>query len=96
MKLVEEAALTGEPIVRTMEYAFPDSGYESIKDQFLLGNDILVAPVLAKGQKERTVLLPEGEWTGHDGKTYTGNRTIVVPVSLNSIPHFKRTTGGSR
>lgn len=90
LKLVEEAAITGEPIVRTMEYVFPNSGYEDIKDQFLLGNDILVAPVLGKGQEKRTVLLPEGKWKGFDGKTYTGNRKVEFAVKLNSIPYFEK------
>jgi len=68
-----------------MEYVFPNSGYEAIKDQFLLGDEILVAPVLEKGQKKRTVILPKGTWEGFDGKTYTGNSEVSIPVSLNTI-----------
>lgn len=91
LKLVEAAAITGEPIVRTMEYVFPNSGYENIKDQFLLGNEVLVAPILEKGQKTRTILLPKGTWKGFDGKTYQGNKEINISVNLKSIPYFKKT-----
>jgi len=48
LELAHEASKTGEPIVKPMALAYPEAGYETIKDQFLLGNDILVAPVLEK------------------------------------------------
>ena len=89
-QLAIEAAQTGEPIVRNMEYVFPDSGYENIKDQFLLGNDLLVAPVLNKNQTVRNISLPMGQWKGHEGKIYSGNRVITVSVDLNTIPYFQR------
>src|SRR5688572_28938780 len=43
-KLSQHAATTGEPIVRMMEYEFPNAGYEKVEDQFLLGANFLVAP----------------------------------------------------
>ena len=49
LQLAKEASKTGEPIVKPMALAFPDNGYELIKDQFMLGNNILVAPVVEKG-----------------------------------------------
>ena len=76
LALAEEAAKSGEPIVRTMEYVFPDAEYENIKDQFLLGDEILVAPVLKKNQANRTIVLPAGKWKGFDGKIYKGKDTI--------------------
>jgi len=90
LKLAEEAAKNGQPIVRTMEFVFPDEGYENIKDQFLLGDDILVAPILMKNQTERTIVLPSGKWKGFDGKTYRGNREISIEVGINTLPYFER------
>ena len=52
MKLAQESAKTGAPIVRTMEYSFPNNGFEHIKDQFMLGDEVLVAPILKKGKRE--------------------------------------------
>jgi alpha-glucosidase (family GH31 glycosyl hydrolase) len=43
LKLAENAARSGEPIMRHMAYEFPGCGYENIKDQFMLGADILVS-----------------------------------------------------
>ncbi len=90
LKLAEEAAKNGQPIVRTLEYVFPNSGYEGIKDQFLLGDDILVAPALSKKQKKRKVILPKGRWKGFDGKTYTGDNKIEVRLELSTIPYFQK------
>ncbi|MFK8056296.1 MAG: glycoside hydrolase family 31 protein [Saprospiraceae bacterium] len=88
--LAKAAAKTGEPIVRHMEYVFPDAGYSNIKDQFMLGDDILVAPVLSKNSATREVILPAGEWKGFDDNVYQGNATIQIPVTLNTIPYFER------
>jgi alpha-glucosidase len=89
-KLANEAAKTGEPIVRNMEYVFPNAGYENIKDQFLLGDEILIAPVLGKNQTQREIVLPNGKWRGYDDKIYKGNSIIKVPVALNTIPYFQK------
>jgi len=88
MSLAEEAAQTGQPIVRTMEYVFPDQGYETVKNQFLLGDSVLVAPIIDKNQGKRTVLLPKGKWKSDDNKTYRGGREIVVDVALDRLLYF--------
>lgn len=88
--LAEAAARTGEPIVRYLEYGFPHQGLEHITDQFMLGEHILVAPVIKEGQRERTVVFPEGTWKSPDGKTYTGPCEAVVPAPLECLPYFER------
>ncbi|MCM4172778.1 glycoside hydrolase [Arenibacter sp. TNZ] len=90
LDLAEEAAKNGQPIVRTMEYVYPNAQYENIKDQFFLGDDLLVAPVLKKNQTNRIVVLPKGKWQGFDGKIYSGNKEITVKVKLNTIPYFQK------
>ena len=80
----------GEPILRSLEYNYPHKGYERITDEFMLGEDILVAPVLEKGQSERTVVLPEGYWRDCDGREYEGGRAVTLPVTLADIPYFEK------
>ncbi len=90
MNLTRASAKNGEPVVRPMEYVFPHQGYESITDQFMLGDDIMVAPMLEKGKAERTVLVPPGSWRGPSGKKIKGPKTIQIPVALDEIPVFER------
>ena len=82
---------TGEPIIRSMEYMFPGNGYEKVNDQFMLGEDILVAPVIVKGEVVKAVRLPEGDWEDqNDGKVYHGGVTVNVPAPVERLPWFRR------
>ena len=90
LNLAKEASQTGEPIVKPMELAFSGNGYELIKDQFVLGNDIIVAPVVEKGVRSRKVVLPIGTWQAEDGVKYSGGRTIEVSVPLERLPYFRK------
>ena len=88
MKFVKESAATGNPIVRTMEYSFPHNGFEHIKDQFMLGDEVLVAPVLKKGKRERIVQFPKGKWKDASGKTIKGPKKKMVKAKLDELPYF--------
>lgn len=90
LNLAKEASQTGEPIVKPMELAFSGNGYELIKDQFVLGNDIIVAPVVEKGVRSRKVVLPIGTWQAEDGVKYSGGRTVEVSVPLERLPYFRK------
>jgi alpha-glucosidase (family GH31 glycosyl hydrolase) len=90
LNLAKEASKTGEPIVKPMELAFSGMGYELIKDQFVLGNDIIVAPVVEKGARSRTVVLPKGNWIAEDGAKYKGGKTIDISVPLERLPYFRK------
>ncbi len=91
LELVKNSAKTGEPAVRYMEYVFPGQGFEKVIDQFCLGDDIIVAPVLAKGAVTRDVALPDGKWKDHrDGKIYDGGRTITVDAPVDSLPIMEK------
>ena len=89
MQLARESAQTGEPIVKNMEFVFPNAGYENIVDQFMLGNDILVAPML-EDKPSRMVVLPAGKWLADDGKTYKGGKSYEINVPLDRLPYFVR------
>ena len=88
MRLVERSTETGEPIIQNLEYAFPGQGYEDIIDQFMLGDRILVAPVVEKGKFQREVILPPGEWTDEKGIVIPGNQKITIEAPLERLPYF--------
>lgn len=90
LDLAHQAAQSGEPIVKPMELAFPGNGFETIIDQFVLGDDIIVTPVLEKGSRSRTVILPNGRWKDENGKIYKGNREIKIEVPLKRLPYFTK------
>ncbi len=82
-----------EPILRPLFYDFPDEA-DSYRenDAFMLGRDLLVAPVVEKGAEARTVWLPktEGGWfdirTG--AKLHCGEALVEAP--LGAAPAFMR------
>lgn len=76
----------GLPVIRPM--ALVDGGQEM--DQFMLGDDLLVAPMLT-GQKARKVRLPRGRWFDYQtGELAGGGETIEVQPNLETIPIFVR------
>lgn len=82
LELAQNAAQTGQPIIRPL--AWIDGELGRVQDQFLLGDSVLVAPVIKQGQRSRTVVLPGGAEgaTWEDGNT--GTRYEVEPnQSLN-------------
>jgi alpha-glucosidase (family GH31 glycosyl hydrolase) len=91
--LAERAMQTGKPIWSPLFYVFPeDEKAYRIRDQFMLGEDLLVAPVLHSGARERDVYLPAGMWRDFwSGKMVPGGGTLAaVPAPLESIPVFER------
>lgn len=86
LALARHAAQTGEPIVRHVDYVFPGEGFEHTDDQFMLGDGLLVCPVLQKGASHRTIRLPKGLWKSWRGECWTGGITIQTPVTLRDIP----------
>jgi len=89
MKLIEESAYSGEPIVRSLEYVFPHKGYENIVDQFMLGDKIMVAPVLTD-KDERSIVFPKGKWKSWQGKMIKGPKTIKIKVAIDEIPIYEK------
>jgi len=90
LELANQASKTGEPIVKPMALAFPNDGYEIIKDQFVLGDEIIVTPVVTKGDLKRKVVLPKGKWQDEKGKIYKGNKTVEIEVPLGRLPFFTK------
>ena len=88
--LVKETMKSGEPIVRMMEYQYPHKGYARITDQFMLGDHILVCPVLQKDMRVKRVVLPGGKWAYCDGTVYEGDTVVEVPAPLETLPYFTK------
>jgi alpha-D-xyloside xylohydrolase len=83
----------GIPPMRPLFFDFPgDEACASIDDQFLFGPDLLVAPVLTEGARQREVYLPGGTtWAdAWSGQTFTGGQHIVAEAPLERIPLYLR------
>ena len=63
-------------------------GYAEVLDEFMMGGDLLVAPVMEKGAVARKVVLPPGKWLADDGKTYIGPATVEVVSPIERLPYF--------
>lgn len=89
LQLAKESSKTGEPIVRHMEYEFPNEGFAECKDQFMLGNKYLVAPVITKENK-RIVKLPKGRWADDKGKSYKGGKEYEFEIPIDRLLYFEK------
>jgi len=72
---------TGLPPMRPLFVDFPaDLAVTDVEDQFMLGPDLLIAPVLAEGVRERSVYLPAGvDWVdAWNGEVLHGGQTVSV------------------
>ncbi|WP_031226724.1 glycoside hydrolase family 31 protein [Streptomyces roseochromogenus] len=92
MTLAHLARRTGAPYVRPVWWGAPeDRALRDCEDTFLLGDGLLVAPVLAPGADRRAVQLPRGRW--YDTVTeeaYEGPAQVLVDAPLSRIPVFAR------
>lgn len=96
--LMYEANQDGMPAMRPLFLEFPDDPacYSDQNLTFMFGPAVLVANVVEKGAKTRTVYLPAGAtWYDMNDnlRAYAGGQTIEVPVDLGSIPMFLRGSG---
>jgi alpha-D-xyloside xylohydrolase len=81
--------LEGLPPFRALVMDYPDDHQTwTVDDQYMMGESILVAPVLA-GKPQRSIYLPEGKWFDYwSGKSYEGKQRIGVDAPLEQIPIF--------
>ncbi|MBQ7457880.1 MAG: glycoside hydrolase family 31 protein [Bacteroidales bacterium] len=93
--IAREAYDTGVPLMRAMFLEFPsDRECRSADTQFMFGSDLLVAPVIEQGARQRSVYLPKGYWYDwYSGERYSGGRYIEIPVALDRVPLFVREGG---
>ena len=89
--LARKAQADGTPIVRPLFFRNPeDEATYAIRDQFLLGERFLVAPVLKKGARARDVYLSAGLWKDFwSGRLYEGPQTVKgYPAPIERLPIF--------
>lgn len=87
-----EAARTGLPVLRGLLLEYPDDEEcWVISNQFLLGADLLCAPVLWAGCRSRDVYFPAGSWTDIcTERSFTGPGWATVDTPLDRLPVFQR------
>ena len=90
LEKLETASHTGEPMVRYLEYEFPNCGLASVTDEFMLGEKYLVAPVLEKGKTGREVIFPSGRWRDIEDLTEYGEGSHFVSAPIDKLPVFER------
>ncbi len=90
--LAWENAAQGSPLMRPLFYSFQeDTTARHIGDQYLWGDNLMVAPVQEKGQASRKIYFPAGNWFDFNtGIEYSGSQWIDYPLTLENIPVFAR------
>ncbi|MEU1537899.1 glycoside hydrolase family 31 protein [Actinacidiphila glaucinigra] len=90
--LAHTARRTGAPYVRPVWWGDPeDRKLRACGDAFLLGDALLVAPVLEQGATERAVRLPRGLWYDTaTGEAYQGPGQVLLPAPQERVPVLAR------
>lgn len=88
--LAYENARHGKPLARPLDWN--GGGNADIADEYLWGDEVLVAPVMHRGAVTRKVVFPSGTWIDwHDSsRKYAGNTTATVKAPLGRLPLFVR------
>ena len=91
--LFHDHTQTGAPVMRPLWFEYPDDDRTYLnEDQYLVGRDLLVAPVVTEGAAKRRVYFPRGDawvdwWTG---RRYEGGTDAEVEAPLERLPLFAR------
>ena len=89
-----KAALTSDMYIKLLSFLFPeDEQARPIEDQLIVGDSIMIAPIIKEGQTQRTVYLPEDmTMVCYDGKDFTctpvKKGTITVKAALHEVVFF--------
>jgi alpha-glucosidase (family GH31 glycosyl hydrolase) len=88
---------TSKPLLRGLFFESEDERQWSFPYEFLLGDDLLVAPVVDDGVGELEVFLPDGNWVhAWDGARVGGGAIVTVAAPLGGIPVFVAATVAER
>ncbi|EFL91056.1 TIM-barrel domain-containing protein [Ahrensia sp. R2A130] len=91
--LAYECHTTGAPMIAPTFFYFNDEACRAGNDAFMLGEHVLVAPVVEEGARQVHVYLPsveEGWFDFATGEYFTGGETITISVQLDLLPVFIR------
>ncbi|MEK6336099.1 MAG: glycoside hydrolase family 31 protein [Acidobacteriota bacterium] len=89
---LEEAHRTGVPLFRPLMLNYQDDpNTYNLDDQFMIGEDLLVAPIVKPDLTARLVYLPKGTWYDYwTNRKYNGGVMIRVDAPLETVPMFVR------
>ncbi|MFC5712943.1 glycoside hydrolase family 31 protein [Thalassorhabdus alkalitolerans] len=88
--LFKEASTTGIPVMRPLFLEYPeDKETTNLSDEFMIGDSVIVAPILQPDKNHRAVYLPEGSWIDYwTGEEYRGSDYHLVKAPLDRLPIF--------
>ena len=88
--LFYQGETTGLPVMRPLVLHYPtDSEVRNMNSEYLVGEQILVAPVLEQGATKRMVYLPEGTWYDYwTGERITGKQYILKDAPIDVCPIY--------
>ena len=90
-ELWAEGLRTGIPPTRPMWLAFPDDpAARDLDQQWMLGPDVLVAPVVDEGARTWELYVPAGCWESEQGERLDGPGLRTVDAPLGRLPWFRR------
>ncbi len=89
---VHECTKTGMPVMRALWLHYPDDPKAiACGSEYMWGPNLLVAPVVEKGARTRTVYLPRGDWYDFwTGGRFEGGREVERNVDLATMPIYIR------
>ena len=95
-KLARDVSTTGHPIIRPLWWIAPDDEQAIyINDQFLIGDDVMVAPIIKEGSTERKIYFPKGTWRScgdPSEQRYHQAQTETFRVNLTTVLWFVKSS----
>ena len=90
-EVITEAGATGLPVMRAMPLAFPDNALtRRFETQFMCGDALFVAPIVAAGGEIEIALPPGGWFDLNSRQRYAGQSVIRYKATLDQFPVFGR------
>ncbi len=82
--------ISGQPIVKPLFYYHSkEEAFKNYSEMYYFGDQIIVAPVIEKGQKEKNILLPKGKWFDfYNDEYFEGGKEYTLNTTLWRIPVF--------
>ena len=88
--LAYKAHKEGTPILRPLFFNYPfDKNVKEINDEVMLGDSILLAPILTQGARSRSIYLPQGNWINYFTKEeYQGEKEYLLHLEIDEVGLF--------
>lgn len=88
--LFHEASLTGVPVMRPLVFEYPEDQHTfNLSDQFMIGSDVVVAPIMKPDTFHRVVYLPEGSWVNYwTDEKLEGCKHHLIEADMATMPIF--------